>query len=178
MDRKSFLMKSVQVGLVSGGLILFHKRGAHVQTADEHGKREQRFKEDWIKAMMENMEKQFDEKSRIKLMETCGRDCAERGAIQIAESCKGNVDEMVKSLSGIPNLEIEKRNDNVYSVVYRKCFCELVCKGPERLPDTYCECSRGWLLKMFDTAADKRVEVEILQTIKRGGDVCGFMVRL
>lgn len=178
MDRKAFLKKSVQVGLASGGMALFNNHGVSAQTKDEHLKREQKFKEDWIRALLENMEEQFDKETRIKLMETCGRDCARRGAIQIAESCKGDVDKMVKTLYGIPNLQIEKCDDNQYLVTYGKCFCELVSSGPERLPDTYCECSRGWLLEMFGTAAEKSTKVEIVQTIKRGADACRFIVKL
>ena len=178
MDRKTFLKKSVQVGLGSSGMFLFAKGGASAQTTDAHMKREQKFKEDWVKALMENLEDQFDEEARIKLMETCGRGCAKRGAIQIAEACKGDVDKMVKILSRIPDLEIEKKDDNEYLVTYGKCFCELVSKGPERLPDAYCECSRGWLLQMFGTAAEKPVEVKILQTVKRGADACKFVVTI
>ena len=66
MDRKTFLRKSVQVGLGSSGMFLFVKGGASAQTMDEHTKREQKFKEGWIKALMENLEKHFDQKTRIK----------------------------------------------------------------------------------------------------------------
>ena len=178
MDRKTFLKKSVQVGLGSSGMFLFVKGGASAQTMDEHTKREQKFKEGWIKALMENLEKHFDEKTRIKLMEACGRDCTKRGAIRIAEACKDDVNQMVKTLSRIPGLEIERKDLKNYHVTYRKCFCELVGKGPERLPDTYCECSRGWLLQMFGTSLGKPVEVEIIRTIKRGSDACEFVVYL
>ena len=44
MDWKTFLRKSVQVGLGSSGMSLFVKGGASAQTTDEHTKREQKFK--------------------------------------------------------------------------------------------------------------------------------------
>jgi len=58
---------------------------------------------------MENMENQFDKKSRIRLMESNGRDCARRGAIQIAESYKGSVNKLTKILGEYPDLEIESK---------------------------------------------------------------------
>ena len=177
MDRKTFFKKSIQMGLASGSMVLFNGKASHSQTQNAQVDHEQKFKEDWVTALMENLEEQFDEGTRIKLMETCGRGCAKRGAIQIAESCKGDVEKMMRTLSGIPDLEIERNDNQSIRVTYKKCFCELVGKGPDRLPNTYCECSRGWLLQIFETAAEKSVDVEIVQTIKRGGSCCEFIVR-
>lgn len=140
--------------------------------------REQKFKEEWVKALMENLEDQFDSDSRIRLMESCGRNCARRNAAQITEECRGDIDKMVKILNRIPDLKIRKKDDHGYLVTYGKCFCRLVAKGPERLPDTYCECSRGWLLQMFGTTRGKPVEVKILQSIKRGADTCRFLITI
>ena len=177
MDRKTFLRRSLAAGVASGGAALLGGTGL-AQTDDGHTEREQRFKEAWVESLMENLEEQFDEEERIGLMESCGRACAKRGAIGLADACKGDLGRMADRLSGIPDLEIENNSGDVYRVTYRKCFCELVGNGPDRLPDTYCECSRGWLLEMFGTAAEKAVEVEIVQTIKRGGNVCEFIVRV
>lgn len=178
MDRKTFLKQSTKVGLASSCMLLLSNTMATTKPTDEHTKREKKFKEDWVVALIENLEEQFDEKTRITLMESCGRDCAKRGAIAIAESCKGNVKKMTEQLAKIPQLEITHEKNGPIKVSYKKCFCELVSKGPERLPNTYCECSRGWLLQMFETAAQKPVTVEIIQTIKRGGTSCDFLIQL
>ena len=171
------MRRTLAIGAASGGAALFGGT-ASAQTDDDHAEREQRFKEAWVVSLMENLEARFEEKERIGLMESCGRACARRGAIGLADACKGDVNRMTDRLSGIPDLEIEKTEDDIYRVTYRKCFCELVGNGPDRLPGTYCECSRGWLLEMFGTAAEKAVEVEIVQTIKRGGSACEFIVRV
>jgi predicted hydrocarbon binding protein len=159
-------------------MVLFHEKGLLAQTPAESMSHEQTFKENWVKALMENLEKQLDEKTRIRLMETCGRDCARRGAIQIAAACKGDVERMVRTLARIPGLEIDRKDDGAYRVIYRKCFCELVGQGPDRLPATYCECSRGWLLEMFGTAVEKPVVVKIIRTIRRGDEACEFVIVL
>lgn len=173
MDRKTFLKRSIAVGFgaASGGA------AALAQTVDPETNHERRFKEAWVEALMKNLEARFDEEERVGLMVANGRACARRGALTLAESCRGDVGGMVAKLKEIPDLEIGEIGEGTYRVVYGKCFCELVWKGPARLPDTYCECSRGWLLEMFGTAAERKVEVEIVQTIKRGGDACIFNVR-
>lgn len=136
------------------------------------------FQETWITTLMKNLDGQFDEKTRAGLMEACGRDCARRGSIKMAESCQGDVRQLVKSLARILGTENCTIKDNVIHLGYDKCYCELVADGPERLSDTYCFCSKGWILEMFETAARKPVKVEVLQTIKRGASSCRFLIRI
>lgn len=178
MDRKTFLKQSGQLGVASGCMLLFGRKNTSTKEDDMASKREQKFKEDWVVTLMENLEERFDEKTRCAFMESCGRDCAKRGAISLAESCKGDVNTLTAKLAQIPQVEITHGKNGPIKVSYKKCFCELVSKGPERLPDTYCECSKGWLLQMFETASQKPVKVEIIQTIKRGGTACDFLVQV
>ncbi len=183
MKRVEFLKKTLQMGLAAGGMFMFNGSKTLAQSGkgksgqkpkDPH----QKFKENWIKSLMENLKQQFDEKTRIKLMESCGRDCARRGAIRLAESCKGNVKKMVEILAKDLGKENNYIEGNVVHLEWNKCLCELVAEGPDRLPETYCYCSQGWILEMFETAADKSVEVELLQSVKRGAASCKFIVRL
>jgi predicted hydrocarbon binding protein len=183
MKRKEFLKKVFQAGLASTILLLFERRTMMAKSQEKKPQRKpkdknQAFKEAWIAALMTNMDEQFDEKARAKLMESCGRDCARRGAIRMAQSARGDVRKLVQSLSNILGKKNCFMDGNVVHLGYDKCYCELVAEGPERLSDTYCNCSRGWVLEMFETAAQKPVQVELLQTIKRGAPSCRFLVRL
>ena len=183
MKRKEFLKKTLGMGLASGSMFLLEGRKTMAQSKDKKSEQKskdknQLFKEAWITALLKNMDKQLDEKTRAKMMESCGRDCACRGAISMAESSKNDVRKLVKSLAkflGEKNCYIE---GNVVHLGYDKCYCEFVAEGPERLSDTYCECSRGWVLEMFGTAAQKPVKVELLQAIKRGASSCKFLIKV
>jgi predicted hydrocarbon binding protein len=183
MKRKEFLRKTLQAGLASWSLLLFERRTLMAKSKEKKTERKlkdknQAFKEAWIVALMANMDEQFDEKTRAKLMESCGRDCARRGSIRMAESARGDVGKLVQSLANILGKKNCFMDGNVVHLGYDKCYCELVAEGPERLSDTYCNCSTGWVLEMFETAAQKPVEVELLQTIKRGAPSCRFLVRV
>jgi predicted ArsR family transcriptional regulator len=128
---------------------------------------------------MENMEKRLDKPSRVALMEDCGRACAGRGAVAgIAAPCRGDVAKLVERLGTHLGKENAVLDGRTARITYTKCYCPIVGAGPERLPDTWCECSRGWLLEMFETVAGKPVKVELLESIKRGGQACRFVVRL
>jgi predicted hydrocarbon binding protein len=178
MERQDFLKKTLTLGIASCGMALFSEKNGLPQTEEKHADREQKFKEAWVCTLMENMEKQLDKPSRDHLMEMCGRECARRGAVRTAQSCKGDVRKMTEMLSQYPDLDMQHTDERTVVVTYNKCFCELVGKGPDRLPDTYCECSRGWLMEMFETAAQKKVEVVTCQTIKRGGSNCQFILKV
>lgn len=135
-------------------------------------------KNEWITTFMKNLNAHCDEETRIQLMISCGRDCARHESIKLAETSKGDVDKFISKLAKIIGKENCYRESDSVHLTYNKCLCKMVSKEPEKLSDTYCTCSKGWLLEMFETAAQKPVQVEILQTIKRGHPSCKFIVRL
>ena len=172
MDRKDFFKKTFHIGIASGTIMLFGEE------KDEKKGEDMKFKEEWIKTILKNMDEQFDENTRIRLMESCGRDCARRGSIKIAESNKGNLDKMLETLAKYVGKDNIQKQGKAVHLKYSKCYCSLVNKGPARLSDTYCYCSRGWVLEMFETCAGKPVKVELKKAIKRGDPHCKFIVRL
>jgi hypothetical protein len=141
---------------------------------------EKRFKEEYVRTLMENMEKRLDEKTRVELMNECGRACARRGGLyKMALDSRGDIKKFVQTSAerlGKDNVFFQDETTVHWS--YPRCYCELVAEGPARLPDTYCHCSVGWVLEMFETVLKKPVKVDLIQSIKRGGSSCVFKVRL
>ena len=134
--------------------------------------------ERWIVNLMESLEAHLDEEKRMTVMESCGRACARSGAISSVESCARSVDNLLSTLKEWRGKGNARRDGNVVHVAYPRCLCHLVAKGPEHLPDTYCLCSRGWLKEMFERVLGEPVEVELLDSVKRGAKQCRFTVRL
>ena len=139
---------------------------------------QQKFTERWVVNLMESLDAHLDEETKATVMESCGRACACGGAISSAEDCTGNVDKLLSTLEKWIGKGNARRDGDVVHVVYPRCLCHLVANGPERLPDAYCLCSRGWLKEMFETVLGELVEVDLLDSVKRGADQCGFTVRL
>jgi predicted hydrocarbon binding protein len=187
LKRDEFLRKTVQLGLGAGSLLLLTENNTFAkpgnsesgQTSEPPGKNPgETFKENWVSTLFEKMDEQLDKEKRGKLMQSCGRECARRGAIKLAQSCRGDVKKMVETLAKHLGEEKNYLEGNSVYLEFDKCECPLVQKGPDRLPRTYCECSKGWLSEMFETAAQKPVKVEMLQTVKSGGSSCKFIIRL
>jgi hypothetical protein len=61
------------------------------------------------------------------------------------------------------------------------CHCPRVRdiqKTGKRLSTTYCHCSAGFYKKNFEEILERPVDVEIVQTVLSGDDVCSFAIHL
>jgi predicted hydrocarbon binding protein len=137
------------------------------------------FTQRWVKNLIESIDTHLDEKTKIRLMESCGRACAHGGPIRAAKEHQGDLDNWLATLAKWHGGEeyIRRDGDTVH-VICAECLCPLVKDGPPRLPDTYCYCSLGWMREMFGTVVEKPVDVELVESIKRGGEECRFIIRL
>jgi hypothetical protein len=136
-------------------------------------------KQEWIKVLVENLDAQLDEKRRVALMEPCGRACARSGPVNtMAKPNIGNIDKFLETLRRAIGKDNVRKEGNTVFLTYSKCYCPVVASGPARLGNTYCNCSRGWVLEMFETVLRKRVAVELKGSIKRGDSSCKFVVHV
>ena len=189
MDRKDFLKKSVQLGMGSGAMVLLGEgKAALAGTSAENPpgtpcEKKQEFAEAWVKRLMESMDAQLDPPARVKLMETCGRACF-RASHGEASQHPLQPDSLEKLLGGLKQFAGEdgvRKEGNTITFSYGtsgRCFCPLVEDGPAKLPDTYCQCSVGYVKEMFERAVGKPVKVDLTESIKRGGKACRFTVEV
>ncbi len=65
---------------------------------------------------------------------------------------------------------------------YYSCFCSLVkevIRTGEGLSPTFCNCSAGWYVQMWETILDRRpIRVDVVESILRGDDRCVFAIHL
>lgn len=162
MNRKEFLAAGAALAM------------AREAAAQEPGSR-RKFQEAWLASLMEILDRRLDRPARIAFMESCGRACARRGAIGTAA---GGLDKLIETLAGHIGRENVRREGGAIHLTYTRCYCPLVNDGPPRLSGTWCECSRGWVLEVFGAATGKPVHVDLLESIRRGGEKCRFVVRI
>jgi predicted hydrocarbon binding protein len=133
----------------------------------------------WIESLMGMLDKNVDEKTRIEVMEACGRRCIPQSFIRSAQACKEESKDNEDFLSRLGKTwkHLKKEGKKVY-VIYEKCYCPLVKDHPEKLSPTFCNCSRGWIKELFESVLEGPVEVKMLTTIAKGDKICKFEVRL
>ena len=133
----------------------------------------------WIRSLVQSLDENVNEETRIKILERCGRNCITRSMIAKTKEIKTNskgIGEFLDKLG--KNWKHLKLDGNEIHVEYQKCYCPLVRDCHENLSVTFCNCSRGWLKELFESALEKRVEVKLEKSIKRGDDICRFRIML
>lgn len=139
------------------------------------------FLKSWTNNLVNTLEKELDKGVSEKIIENCGRICAnECGATK-------EVEEIVKSLGNNVSVDsiIEKMNKakigggklrkdgNVIIGVYEQCYC------PSRKhikSNMYCRCTQGWVKEVFERVLEKKVDVVLEKSIAWGDEICKFIV--
>jgi predicted hydrocarbon binding protein len=143
------------------------------------------FAHKWVKRFFDIFDKELDEPTRQRILEENGKQCYMQGINQKYPPV--SMEKFVEILQegvGKENCWME-RNTVYFNYVrdprdLRKedgyCLCPLVEDGPSDLSGTYCHCSVGYVREMFSSSTDQKVEVELLESVKRGGKRCRFKI--
>ena len=178
MERKQFL----QMGCCA--LAFLGSRPTDSSAAEERPCNEQLiFIQNFLSDLMESIDSQLDEPTKIKLLGECGRACFRRFQFkqEIAAKGKGNVDRLIEAYHA--NFEAWRDGDTVHirygAVNTYGCFCPAARYRPGKPHlDIHCYCTRATHQTIWETALGHPVRVEILQSIRRGDPTCHFLVHL
>jgi hypothetical protein len=186
MDRKEFLQKTLMSSL---GCCAWMTMDQNTSLSADAGTEEQmkqlqyekQFIENWVTDLIETMEKELDEPTRIKLMAGCARGCHRRHKFtqDIVEAGKGNLDKLLEAYK--KSFGIRREGDKVHIFYGRGpkgCWCPAAQDRPAHPKDLHCECTRGKHQHIFETALGRPFKVEIVETIRRGAKNCHFIVHL
>lgn len=145
----------------------------------------------WVKAAMERMDELIDPETRMKIMNSCGRNCADHSHTgHVASALKRRskyktLEEFLDAEAGSPprGMTVERDGDAVifgytpdaYGV---RCYCGLVqgLSLCETMSATYCGCSVGFVERYWEQVLGRLVKVELLESAVTGSKVCRFRV--
>ncbi|MDR2893054.1 MAG: hypothetical protein LBV80_08225 [Deltaproteobacteria bacterium] len=93
------------------------------------------------------------------------------------EECGRSLDEQYKRYGNTEYLLAKVLDPgHVYEIGYPECVCPDVLSGKIQNP-SHCECSRQSILYVLgNLLPDKKIEVEILETVLGGAEKCRFKV--
>jgi len=146
---------------------------------------------EWLKHQVEAMriryaklagilDQELDEAQKTRVFETLGRECARQFRAVTYDKFKGDIDGFLHSIQR-PEGWVEKvENDKKAGTIHvfdraGKCTCPLVKAG--LTPDVQCRCSIGWQKETYSAILGRPVEVEVEESILRGGKRCVFQIR-
>ena len=155
------------------------------ETSDE---KKVEFTKGWVQRFMQVLDSNLDEETRRSIMEANGRACySQHRRPPRKEKMEPSVfaREMVKYV-GADNCYLE--DDKIYFNYVQNpdglkisdgfCLCPMVEDGPEELSPTYCYCSVGYVSEMMTYYLGPITGVELLESLRTGGQRCRFLVHL
>jgi len=185
MKRNKFLLNGFKYGLSAAAMMPVFKYdpGALPITDDPDCDKKMKFVHGWVNRFMEVVDTKMNKEEGQKLMDQCGRSCfcSHQNSSEPVE--KMEPEDLVKRLKTIWSEEAASNEGDIVFIKYilknqpNKCLCPMVNRFSSEISGTYCLCSAGYLKQMFETYTDKMVEVEIRESIIRGGNVCSFRVK-
>ncbi len=202
ISRSEFLERSWQLGIGCCGMLVASGAGAPaVRAATEPPaappaaapapapeppelaklRSDARFVEGWLADLLDGMSAQLDEKTRIALVEACGRGCYRRHPFkqEMAAEAHGTVEGLLEAYG--KRFEVWREGDLVhvrYGKVSKGCYCPVLRDAPHRPDAIHCHCTKATHRTIFEEALGRPVVVDIVETVRRGGKTCHFVAHV
>lgn len=136
----------------------------------------------FLSKFVEKEEAGLNRETLVKLMVERGRACCRALEFRqkLLRDSQGNVDKLVELMGAIVGPDNCRREGDRITLIYPsgKCGCGWSPKREPTADDPYCECSRANNQLLFETVAGKPVRVEVVESPRRGGARCRFIVDL
>jgi hypothetical protein len=181
MDRKTFLKASLGVVATSltGASLAARADEPACAKELEAAKGETAFINAWLTDLFEAVDAEVDERTRVRLLEACGRGCYRRYAFkqEIARKGSGGLADLERAYRD--NFEAWREGETLhirYGAVSKGCYCPAARNRPARPRDVHCECTRTTHQTICESALGRPCRVEIRETVRRGGKTCHFVV--
>ncbi len=139
-------------------------------------------KAEWIKDAAERLENLAGKKTCIQVMEKKGRICCgatlRNKAKKFMKESK-SIKEFIEKLNSMRGYTFKLKDNNTIVGGYDKCYCGLVNKTKMPFKNlTYCYCGVGHIKQFFESALEKPVEVELVQSVITGAKTCEFIIHI
>jgi hypothetical protein len=149
---------------------------------------------EWVKSAMERLDSSTPEKTRIQIMERCGRNCAmvHKAILNRAKARRKkykNEEEFLKAEQNKPakGTRLLKEAGVLYQIYTprafsrpMRCYCSILRELPagQTVSRTYCHCGKGFVKRFWETALGRPLEVDLIQSAVSGADECKFAIHL
>ncbi len=183
MDRKEFIRGGCCALVALAAVPALAGEPASKDAAPACDDRESKFIQNWLSDLIETIDTEVDEQTKIKLMSGCGRGCYRRHQFKqdIAAKGKGSVDKLVDAYKA--NFECWREGEDKVHIRYGQvnsygCYCPAAKYRASKPNDIHCYCTRATHGEIWQAALGKPVQIDILQSVRRGNPTCHFLVHL
>ncbi len=148
----------------------------------------------WVKDAMDRLDAATTPEKCRQIMAGCGHNCCElhigtvkavAGRRQKFATEEAFLQAEVKKPAKGTRLELHGDHLIQYYTPHNfstpmRCYCGLMRQLPEgvKVSPTYCQCSRGFIEKQWQSVLGREVRVEVIETAISGADECKFIIHL
>ena len=148
----------------------------------------------WVKDAIECLDASVDEKTRVRVMQNCGYNCAKKNLRVIERAVArrkkySSTDDFLKAEKQNPMKGTKLASEgNIIFQFYTpqefirpmRCYCSLFRGLPieDTVSLTYCNCSKGFVETYWEAILQKPVKVDLLQSVISGAKECKFAIHL
>ena len=147
----------------------------------------------WLKGALDRLDALVDEPTRVQIMEHLGFNCAEMNRSHIERAIEKRkefktLEEFLEAeeKNPAPGTRLVREGDVVYqhydplSAFNQRCFCSLWWGLPddENASLTWCQCSKGFVMKLWEAYLERPAQVELIESCISGARECRFAVHL
>ncbi|MFQ5352656.1 MAG: hypothetical protein ACE5D3_06250 [Candidatus Binatia bacterium] len=124
----------------------------------------------------------LDEGSRDTVMEAQARSCVKAYAELFDIPAELSLEDFLEKMAfgGSSKVNIERDGDTIIWEEEHngECMCPLVKRGGVDLDSMLCSCAVHWLRMLVQRHTDRRVAVELIDSVANGAQNCSFRVRI
>jgi predicted hydrocarbon binding protein len=134
----------------------------------------------WTEAICAALENSFDENTvkQIRMDCACGPEMGKINNLKtLYQSCSGMAEFAEKVCKLNQGYTVECEDDTLF-LIYPQCYCSCVKRINKPVSRTWCYCTLGYTKRMFEHILDHEVDVELIESVKTGGDVCRIKIVL
>ncbi|MFX0171324.1 MAG: hypothetical protein ACFE9L_05340 [Candidatus Hodarchaeota archaeon] len=121
------------------------------------------------------------ERIRDRILSYCEKSCVYPQLVNFLQESwdiSEGIDQLIVLLNQKYQEEVFiKVSEKIIHTAYSKCYCQFFQLNLISSP-VICECSCSWLKEVFEKILGKRINVQIIQSIARGAQMCEFLVSI
>ncbi|MBI4878577.1 MAG: hypothetical protein HY812_02815 [Planctomycetes bacterium] len=149
------------------------------------------FAESWVKRLMRVLDENLDAETAKKVMMANGAACFREyiratgqtirpvSRDELAAFIQANVkDDSIRIEGDVIHFQFKSSAETGKPAPEGACLCSLVETKPAGLSGTYCLCSVGYVKEWHEQLLGRPVEVELVDSVLRGGARCRFQITL
>ncbi len=179
MERKAFLAAAAATvgGCLCGGRVFADASAASPGSHDTPAVAELRRKVEFMQKRIANLVTALDEPTRLKVLETMGRECAKEFS-GLTERFRGKPEAFLEEArrQWMKTASYDPASGTI-RVVDRAASCTCAFVQPGLTPADFCACTLGWQKEAYATILGEPVDAELESSILHGASCCAFRIR-